>query len=149
MLYAPIHHTPSHTQHPHPYSSAHDFACASVVVLPQAKRYDACMQRYESAAVSTAQSLAQLNLGQSWIFTAAITAAMAATAHAVMAGTATVGDLVMVQGLLFQVCVAVFVTCLHYMVGGPWGFLVRLLIYACNCIAVADWGGASGMIVVP
>ena len=34
------------------------------------------MRSYERAAVRTAESLAALNLGQSWIFTAATTAAM-------------------------------------------------------------------------
>lgn len=68
----------------------------------EAQRYDTCMQRYQSSAIKTSQTLAFLNLGQSWIFTAAMTIAMLTTANAVNAGQASVGDLVMVNGLLFQ-----------------------------------------------
>ena len=55
------------------------FPCATHWV--QAERYDACMQRYEHSAIKTAQSLAALNLGQSWIFTISMTIAMLATAQ--------------------------------------------------------------------
>jgi ABC-type transport system involved in Fe-S cluster assembly fused permease/ATPase subunit len=39
------------------------------------------MAAYEGAAVKTAQTLAALNLGQSWIFTVALTVAMLITAQ--------------------------------------------------------------------
>jgi len=68
----------------------------------EVQRYEESMRKYEGAAVQTAQSLAELNLGQSLIFTGAITASMVITAQAVARGEATVGDLVMVNGLLFQ-----------------------------------------------
>ena len=49
--------------------------------LLQAKRYDTCMQRYQDGAIKTSQTLAFLNLGQSWIFTGAMTIAMLTTAN--------------------------------------------------------------------
>lgn len=67
---------PTHTctkEHAHAHARTHQ--------CTQARRYDACMQRYEEGAVKTMHSLASLNLGQSWIFTAAMTAAMLSTAH--------------------------------------------------------------------
>lgn len=65
-------------------------------------RYDDSMVRFEAAAVKTVQSLSYLNLGQATIFAAGMTGAMLLTGQQVMAGQATVGDLVMVNGLLFQ-----------------------------------------------
>ncbi len=52
-----------------------------VCVRVQVERYDKCMAAYESGAVRTAESLAALNLGQSLIFTTALTAAMLSTAQ--------------------------------------------------------------------
>jgi ABC transporter ATM len=66
------------------------------------ERYKECMQKYSDAAIKTQTSLSLLNLGQSWLFSGALAAAMAVTAGGVLQGTNTVGDLVMVNALLFQ-----------------------------------------------
>lgn len=66
------------------------------------KKYDKALADYETASVKVATSLAALNSGQSAIFSSALTVMMFLAAQSVMAGTMTVGDLVMVNQLVFQ-----------------------------------------------
>ncbi|XP_063046199.1 iron-sulfur clusters transporter ABCB7, mitochondrial [Engraulis encrasicolus] len=68
----------------------------------EAERYDNFLKVYESSSLKTTSTLAMLNFGQSAIFTVGLTAIMVLASQGITAGTMTVGDLVMVNGLLFQ-----------------------------------------------
>jgi len=68
----------------------------------EARRYDENLQKYESAAVKNEASLGLLNIGQSCIIAVAVTLLMILAAQGVAAKTLTLGDLVLVNGLLIQ-----------------------------------------------
>uniref|UniRef100_A0A8C6KJN0 Iron-sulfur clusters transporter ABCB7, mitochondrial n=1 Tax=Nothobranchius furzeri TaxID=105023 RepID=A0A8C6KJN0_NOTFU len=68
----------------------------------EAERYDEFLKIYESSSLKTTSTLAMLNFGQNAIFSVGLTAIMLLASKSITAGTMTVGDLVMVNGLLFQ-----------------------------------------------
>jgi len=68
----------------------------------ETNRYESSLVEYEKAAVRTATSLSLLNFGQSAIFSVGLTAVMMLSAEAVVSGAMTIGDVVLVNGLLFQ-----------------------------------------------
>jgi len=68
----------------------------------EARRYDENLRKYESAAVRNEASLGLLNIGQSCVIAIAVTALMVLAAQGVVAHTLTLGDLVLVNGLLIQ-----------------------------------------------
>ena len=68
----------------------------------EARRYDENLQKYESAAVKNEMSLGLLNVGQSFIIAIAVTLLMVFAAQGVVARTLTLGDLVLINGLLIQ-----------------------------------------------
>jgi len=69
------------------------------------KRYDSALKAYEKASIKVATSLAFLNSGQNIIFSSALTTIMYLAAQGVYAGQLTVGDLVMINQLVFQLSV--------------------------------------------
>lgn len=70
--------------------------------LHESRRYDELVRQYQDASLKTNTSLAALNFGQQAIFSGAITWVMIMAAQQIVTGQASVGDLVMVNGLLFQ-----------------------------------------------
>ncbi|KFG85501.1 transporter ATM1 [Metarhizium anisopliae] len=67
--------------------------------------YDKALGEYEKSSIKVATSLAFLNSGQNIIFSSALTAMMYFAADGVASGSLTVGDLVMVNQLVFQLSV--------------------------------------------
>jgi len=68
----------------------------------EARRYDDNLRSYEAAAVKNEASLGLLNIGQSVIIAAAVTVLMVLAAQGVIADSLTLGDLVLINGLLIQ-----------------------------------------------
>lgn len=68
----------------------------------EAERYDGYLKIYENSSLKTTSTLAMLNFGQSAIFSVGLTAIMVLASKGIVAGNLTIGDLVMVNGLLFQ-----------------------------------------------
>ncbi|RYH30295.1 ABC transporter ATP-binding protein/permease [archaeon] len=71
----------------------------------EAQRYDHSLQKFQKASIATQQSLSFLNFGQNAIFSTGIAAIMYLTSLDIIVGTSTIGDLVLVNGLLFQLSI--------------------------------------------
>jgi ABC-type transport system involved in Fe-S cluster assembly fused permease/ATPase subunit len=68
----------------------------------EARRYDENLQRYERAALKSQTSLSTLNTGQSVIIATGVVLIMWRATVGVVAGTLTIGDLVLVNAFLIQ-----------------------------------------------
>ncbi|CAM9878675.1 unnamed protein product [Ascophyllum nodosum] len=71
----------------------------------EASRYDDSLKGFQKAALKTQTSLSLLNFGQVAIFSIGLTGIMGLAAVDIASGQATVGDLVLVNGLLFQLAI--------------------------------------------
>jgi ATP-binding cassette, subfamily B (MDR/TAP), member 7 len=71
----------------------------------ETSKYDESLRGFQEASHRTQTSLAMLNFGQGAIFAAGLTGVMWLAAQDIAAGHMTVGDLVLVNGLLFQLSV--------------------------------------------
>jgi len=65
-------------------------------------RYNASLEEWEDAAVKSQTSLSALNIGQAAIIATGVTLIMVLAADGVVAGTLTLGDLVLINALLLQ-----------------------------------------------
>ena len=68
----------------------------------ETRRYDDSMQRWEQAAVKSQTSLSMLNIGQSALIAIAVTLIIWRATVGVLAGTMTLGDLVLVNAFMIQ-----------------------------------------------
>lgn len=71
----------------------------------QVSKYDSALKDYEKSSIKIATSLAFLNSGQNLIFSSALTAIMYMACQGVATGGLSVGDLVLVNQLVFQLSV--------------------------------------------
>lgn len=71
----------------------------------QASKYEKALTKYQNASIKVATSLAFLNSGQNLIFTSALTAMMYMGCQGVASGSLSVGDLVLINQLVFQLSV--------------------------------------------
>jgi ATP-binding cassette subfamily B protein len=69
----------------------------------ETRRYDDSLQVWEKAAVRNQTSLAALNAGQSFIIAIGVTVLMFLAAQGVVAGSMTLGDLVLVNAYMIQI----------------------------------------------
>ena len=68
-------------------------------------RYDTALSNYEKASIKVTTSLSFLNAGQNLIFSSALSGMMYLAANGIATGSLTVGDLVMVNQLVFQLSI--------------------------------------------
>ncbi|KAL7542829.1 hypothetical protein ACHAXR_012408 [Thalassiosira sp. AJA248-18] len=73
--------------------------------MHEGRSYETTLHKYQKQALKAARSMAALNFGQNAIFSMGLTLIMYLTLRNVKQGLATVGDLVLVNGLLFQLSV--------------------------------------------
>jgi ATP-binding cassette subfamily B protein len=71
----------------------------------EAQRYDASLQRWETAAVKSQTSLSMLNTGQALIIAVAVTLILWRATQGVINGSMTLGDLVLVNAFMIQLYV--------------------------------------------
>lgn len=71
----------------------------------QTQKYNTALTKYRDSSIKVATSLAFLNTGQNLIFTSALTTMMYMACQGVVGGSLSVGDLVLINQLVFQLSV--------------------------------------------
>lgn len=71
----------------------------------ETEQYDRLLKGFHAASLKTQTSLSLLNFGQNAIFSVGLTTIMLMAAQEITVGTMSVGDIVLVNGLLFQLSV--------------------------------------------
>ena len=114
----------------------------------EAKRYDASMANWETAAVKTQTSLSLLNTGQSIIIACAVTAIMWRATLGVVNGTMTLGDLVLVNAFMIQLYIPLnFLGVLYREIKQSLADMERMFTLLSQHREVADKAGAPALTV--
>jgi ATP-binding cassette subfamily B protein len=114
----------------------------------EARRYDESMQRWEKAAVRSQTSLSLLNVTQSAIIAVAVTLIMWRATAGVVAGTMTIGDLVLVNAFMIQIYIPLnFLGVLYREVKQALADMERMFALTAENTEVADAPGAPALIV--
>ncbi|TIA49185.1 ABC transporter-like protein [Aureobasidium pullulans] len=71
----------------------------------EVRRFDAALKPYQDASTKVATSLAFLNSGQNFIFSTALSGMLYMAAQGISSGSLTIGDLILVNQLLFQLSI--------------------------------------------
>ncbi|HVN35973.1 MAG TPA: ABC transporter ATP-binding protein/permease [Casimicrobiaceae bacterium] len=112
----------------------------------EAHRYDESMQHWEKAAVKSQTSLSFLNITQSAIIAIAVTLIMWRATAGVVAGTMTVGDLVLVNAFMIQIYIPLnFLGVLYREVKQALADMERMFALAHEHAEVADAPGAPAL----
>ena len=67
--------------------------------------YNSKLEQYQKSAIKTQYSLSLLNFGQNFIFSCGLVGIMTLTYQEIVNGNCSIGDLVLVNGLLFQLSI--------------------------------------------
>ena len=114
----------------------------------EARRYDESMQRWEKAAVLSQTSLSLLNITQSAIIAVAVTLIMWRATVGVVAGTMTIGDLVLVNAFMIQIYIPLnFLGVLYREVKQALADMERMFALTAEHTEVADAPGAPALAV--
>ncbi len=114
----------------------------------EARRYDESMQRWEQAAVRSQTSLSFLNVTQSAIIAVAVTLIMWRATVGVVAGTMTIGDLVLVNAFMIQIYIPLnFLGVLYREVKQALTDMERMFALTAEHTEVADAPGAPALVV--
>ena len=112
----------------------------------EARRYDESMRHWEKAAVRSQTSLSFLNIAQSAVIAIAVTLIMWRATAGVVAGTMTVGDLVLVNAFMIQIYIPLnFLGVLYREVKQALADMERMFALAHEHTEVADARGAPAL----
>ncbi len=114
----------------------------------EARRYDQSMQSWERAAVKSQTSLSVLNITQSAIIAVAVTLIMWRATVGVVAGTMTIGDLVLVNAFMIQLYVPLnFLGVIYREIKQAVADMERMFQLAAEHTEVSDAPGAKPLAV--
>ena len=114
----------------------------------EARRYDESLQRWEEAAVKSQTSLSLLNIVQSAIIAVAVTLIMWRATVGVVAGTMTIGDLVLVNAFMIQLYIPLnFLGVIYREIKQALADMERMFELGKENAEIADAPGAPALVV--